>query len=315
MDENKFEPEPEPAPSDQDTLPIEYSTDDQSGSVPNPDQPDPSTLFTESRFSPEAQAAATEPMPAVGDEFDPDIDTTAEFPAPPARYRTQPAPSQPLFELPPPVGGAPDPVGAPSPEPKRASFWDKRAAVIAIAAAAGLVLGVAAGGAIAVGQQNELKAVQGQLAETESARQSAEAKLQDALDEVSTQKEQLSQYQQREDEIAEREASLAEQEAAAQKEAEEKAAAEAAAKKEAEEKAKANTFGSGTMVVGVDIQPGTYRSDASGSSCYWARLSGLSGTFDDIIANGLPDGQAVVTIDPSDKAFDSTRCGTWTRIE
>jgi hypothetical protein len=60
----------------------------------------------------------------------------------------------------------------------------------------------------------------------------------------------------------------------------------------------------------VDVQPGTYRSD--NPSCYFARLSGTSGEFDDIIANG--NGATVVTIDPSDNAFESRRCSPWTQV-
>lgn len=71
-------------------------------------------------------------------------------------------------------------------------------------------------------------------------------------------------------------------------------------------------FNEGTYIVGVDIAPGTYRS--RGSGCYWARLRGFSGSLDEVIANGNPSGQAVVTISRSDRGFQSTRCGTWSRF-
>jgi len=74
------------------------------------------------------------------------------------------------------------------------------------------------------------------------------------------------------------------------------------------------TFGDGMQVVGTDISPGTYRTDG-GDGCYWERLSGFSGSFDDIIANDNPTGQVVVTIAASDAAFSAQRCGTWTRID
>ena len=48
-----------------------------------------------------------------------------------------------------------------------------------------------------------------------------------------------------------------------------------------------------------------------GETCYWERLSGLSGTIDDVIANDLPSGQAVVEIAGDDVAFNSTDCGEW----
>jgi hypothetical protein len=71
--------------------------------------------------------------------------------------------------------------------------------------------------------------------------------------------------------------------------------------------------GSGVFLVGTEVAPGTYRATEP-ADCYWARLSGLSGDFDEIIANGLGAGSATVTIRASDKAFSSERCGTWQRI-
>lgn len=72
------------------------------------------------------------------------------------------------------------------------------------------------------------------------------------------------------------------------------------------------SFGDGTYVVGVDIQPGTYRTEA-GDRCYWARLSGLGGNLEDIIANDLPTGPTLVEISASDAAFETQGCGTWQR--
>lgn len=66
----------------------------------------------------------------------------------------------------------------------------------------------------------------------------------------------------------------------------------------------------GTNIVGTDVQPGTYRS--TGDTCYWARLSGFSGKFEDLIANG--NGPAVVTIEDGDKGFQSDRCAPWTKV-
>jgi hypothetical protein len=73
------------------------------------------------------------------------------------------------------------------------------------------------------------------------------------------------------------------------------------------------SFGDGDFIVGTDMVPGTYRNGGS-TGCYWARLSGFSHTIDDIIANDSTDAQAVVTIAPTDKGFESVRCGTWTKI-
>jgi len=70
------------------------------------------------------------------------------------------------------------------------------------------------------------------------------------------------------------------------------------------------TIPEGKWVLGTHITPGTYQTPG-GDGCYWERLSGVSGTFDDIISNGNPAGQAVVEIDPSDIAFNSSGCGEW----
>ena len=72
-------------------------------------------------------------------------------------------------------------------------------------------------------------------------------------------------------------------------------------------------FGDGTFVVGKDIQPGTYRTREASSGCYYARLSGFGGISDQIIANNNTDAPAIVTIASTDKGFESTRCGTWTK--
>ena len=70
----------------------------------------------------------------------------------------------------------------------------------------------------------------------------------------------------------------------------------------------------GTWIVGVEIEPGTYR-NSGGSRCYWERLSGFSGTSEDRIANGFSDDQQIVTIDPSDTGFLSEGCSTWFLVE
>lgn len=71
--------------------------------------------------------------------------------------------------------------------------------------------------------------------------------------------------------------------------------------------------GDGTFEVGVDVEPGTYVSEASpGGNCYWARLSG-SESFDDIIANNNSSGQSLVTIAATDRFFESSGCSDWTR--
>lgn len=76
--------------------------------------------------------------------------------------------------------------------------------------------------------------------------------------------------------------------------------------------------GEGTYLVGAELAPGQYA--ASGQvddymGCYWKRLSGTTGDFEDIIASDYTHAERViVTVLPSDYAFESEYCGTWTRI-
>lgn len=72
------------------------------------------------------------------------------------------------------------------------------------------------------------------------------------------------------------------------------------------------SFGSGTKIIGSSIPPGRYISTTA-SGCYWERLSGFTGSFDEILANENPSGShVIVDILPTDKGFNSSRCGTWT---
>ncbi|MGC7153061.1 hypothetical protein DM794_03135 [Paenarthrobacter ureafaciens] len=96
-------------------------------------------------------------------------------------------------------------------------------------------------------------------------------------------------------------------------------AAEAAVKKRedavtvAEKQKAANTVREGTWTVGVDIEPGTYRTDAEvSSSCYWGIYrTGSNGA--DIIDNDIVSGgRPTVTVSPG-QDFKTTRCGAWTR--
>lgn len=80
------------------------------------------------------------------------------------------------------------------------------------------------------------------------------------------------------------------------------------------EKVKAeNTVGDGTWTVGVDIAPGTYRSNADvGTTCYWGiYTSGSNG--DDIINNDIPGGGRPSVALSAGQDFNSTRCGTWSK--
>ena len=72
-------------------------------------------------------------------------------------------------------------------------------------------------------------------------------------------------------------------------------------------------FGWGAFIVRVDIAPGTYRA-RGGDGCYWARLRSFLGYLNSIIANDNPTCATVVTISSRDKGFESSGCGTWSRL-
>jgi hypothetical protein len=68
------------------------------------------------------------------------------------------------------------------------------------------------------------------------------------------------------------------------------------------------TIKPGMYLVGRDILPGTYKGQAGtdiSSSCYWARLSNVTGEIDSIIANDNSVGQFYVQIASSDFALSS----------
>jgi hypothetical protein len=67
----------------------------------------------------------------------------------------------------------------------------------------------------------------------------------------------------------------------------------------------------GTLVVGSQVAPGTYRMTGyTGTGCYVARLSGFGA--DDIIENDyFATSRGIVTISPGDVGFESYNCGNW----
>jgi len=76
--------------------------------------------------------------------------------------------------------------------------------------------------------------------------------------------------------------------------------------------AKDRRFGDGMYRVGKSLPPGTYRTQSGSDGCYWARLKNFSGELGGILANENANAPTIVTILPTDKGFESTRCGTWT---
>lgn len=86
----------------------------------------------------------------------------------------------------------------------------------------------------------------------------------------------------------------------------------------AEEEPENETLSAGTYVVGEDIEPGTYKTDGPADDsfsgmCYWARLSGLSGEFDELIANDAFEGQTTVVVNEGDVALELTGECVWER--
>lgn len=73
-----------------------------------------------------------------------------------------------------------------------------------------------------------------------------------------------------------------------------------------------NNFYDGITRVGGKVVPGLYRAKVpEGETCYWERLSGSSGSFDDIIANELIGGYALIQVEAGDRYVRSRGCGTW----
>ena len=72
------------------------------------------------------------------------------------------------------------------------------------------------------------------------------------------------------------------------------------------------TFGPGMHRIGIDIPAGTFRNSDDLYGCYWERLSGFGGTFDELIANNYADVRQIVEVKPTDVAFSTDEdCGTW----
>jgi Protein of unknown function (DUF2510) len=167
----------------------------------------------------------------------------------------------------------------------------------------GLVIGGVSGGANAGRANTELTAAQDEMAVLQKEIDGYEAKVQAAEDRV---KDVQDAAADREAELADIESELAEREAAVKKREDAVTATETDIEKN-------KIPGSGTFLVGSDIKPGTYRS-VDNSFCYWARLSGVSGDLNDILANDNVEGQALVQIEGSDEAFETNGCNEWTKI-
>jgi hypothetical protein len=195
-----------------------------------------------------------------------------------------------------------------SPPPKpRLPVW----VLPAVMAVAALVVGLLAGGIVGFTSadptaSDEFKAVAASLTAAQSqisvSQQDAQAAQVSARSAVSS--------------VAQQSASLA---AASASQAADLAARESsvAARESAvgavEQSIAANSVGPGTWTVGVDIQPGTYRTAQEvGSDCYWEiTRSGTNGS--DIVENDLPAGGRPTVTLREGQDFSSERCGTWVK--
>jgi hypothetical protein len=75
------------------------------------------------------------------------------------------------------------------------------------------------------------------------------------------------------------------------------------------------SFGTGTHIVGADIQAGRYEALEPGDGCSWQRLSGLSGEYRDVLADGNPQHRTIIDILADDAAVVTSGCGTWTGFQ
>lgn len=84
----------------------------------------------------------------------------------------------------------------------------------------------------------------------------------------------------------------------------------------ATEAKKARTvWGNGTYKVGSEIKPGQYKTKGSEFGCYWERLRGTSGDFEDVIANDTTTGPSIFTVKKTDKYIKFMLDCEWTRVK
>lgn len=77
-----------------------------------------------------------------------------------------------------------------------------------------------------------------------------------------------------------------------------------------------SNISAGLWVVGIQVSPGTYRTENAGVGCEWQRVSAFTGAPDAVIASTFVSaaGPQIVTIAGTDAGFSSMpECGTWVR--
>ncbi|MCZ2857629.1 hypothetical protein [Blastococcus sp. VKM Ac-2987] len=185
-------------------------------------------------------------------------------------------------------------VGPEAATPRQRAAW----AVPAAALVVGLLVGGGVGAAIATSDpttSEEYQALQGDLDE-------AEARV-IAMSDAARK--------------ADGRAREAQEEAAQQRAALDEQAAEVAAREQAvaqvERQIAATSIGVGTWTVGVDVEPGTYRtSEPVLGDCYWGiYASGTNGS--DIIENDIVQGGFPTVTLREGQDFENNRCGTFVK--
>ena len=76
-----------------------------------------------------------------------------------------------------------------------------------------------------------------------------------------------------------------------------------------------DSFGDGTHIVGADIQAGRYEALEPADDCSWQRLSGFSGEYRDVLADGNPQYRTIIDVLVDDLAVVSSGCGAWTGFQ
>jgi hypothetical protein len=116
----------------------------------------------------------------------------------------------------------------------------------------------------------------------------------------------------REDAAKKHEDELVQRDAAAKKREDDVKAREDAVTQQEKVQAQ-NTINEGTWAVGVDVQPGTYRTkDAVSGHCYWGIYSDANGR--NIVANDIVTGGRPTVTLKNGQFFKNDGCGDWGKV-
>jgi hypothetical protein len=195
--------------------------------------------------------------------------------------------------------GASEPFNVIESAPTTPPSW-MRWAIPAAALAVGLSVGGAIGVGVAVASSDPTRAEEYQALQQDL--EDAEGRV---LNLSSTAREAASASRQAPEEAAQRRAELDQREQAV--------AAREQAVTVVEQQVAANSIGEGTWTVGVDIEPGTYRTaEAVTQQCYWGIYrSGSNGS--DIIDNDIVNGGFPTVQLSEGQDFENNRCGTFVK--